>query len=67
VAAARVACASGVLPDASGPSLVTLTQATAEPGAVVHTDGLQSYRGLSKLATRRVWNVTGSMAELSRD
>jgi hypothetical protein len=39
----------GVLP-ASGPSLATFTQATTEPGAVVHTDGLQSYRRLSKLA-----------------
>jgi transposase-like protein len=38
-----------VLPDASGPSLAAFAKATTEPGAVVHTDGLQSYRGLSKL------------------
>ncbi len=37
-----------VLPDASGPSLLAFTQATTQPGAVVHTDGLQSYRALAK-------------------
>lgn len=39
----------GVLPNASGPSLATFTKATTAPGATVHTDGLQSYRGLSRL------------------
>ncbi|MGI8711004.1 MAG: transposase [Acidimicrobiales bacterium] len=31
-----------VLPDASGPALLTSTQATTASGAIVHTDGLQS-------------------------
>src|ERR1035438_4587936 len=31
-----------------------------------HT-GCRALRRLSKLATRRVWNVTGSMAELSQN
>ncbi len=38
----------GVLPDASGPSLLDFTKATTEPGATVHTDGLQSYKTLAK-------------------
>jgi len=38
----------GVLPDASGPSLLAFTQATTAAGAIVHTDGLQSYRALAK-------------------
>ena len=37
-----------VLPDASGPILLSFTQATTTTGAIVHTDGLQSYRVLSK-------------------
>ena len=37
-----------VLPDASGPTLLSFTQATTTAGAIVHTDGLQSYRVLSK-------------------
>lgn len=37
-----------VLPDASGPTLLSFTQATTTTGAIVHTDGLQSYRVLSK-------------------
>lgn len=37
-----------VLPDASGPALRAFTKATTEPGAIVHTDGLQSYRVLAK-------------------
>jgi transposase-like protein len=37
-----------VLPDASGPTLRDFTKATTEPGAIVHTDGLQSYRALAK-------------------
>jgi len=37
-----------VLPDASGPSLLAFTQTTTAAGAVVHTDGLQSYQALSK-------------------
>jgi len=37
-----------VLTDASGPSLLAFTQTTTAPGAVVHTDGLQSYRVLAK-------------------
>jgi transposase-like protein len=37
-----------VLPDAAAPSLLAFTQATTAPGATVHTDGLQSYRVLSK-------------------
>ncbi len=36
-----------VLPDASGPSLLAFTQATTQKGAIVHTDGLQSYRVLA--------------------
>lgn len=36
-----------VLPDASGPALLAFTQASTEPGAIVHTDGLQSYRALA--------------------
>jgi transposase-like protein len=37
-----------VLPDASGPTLRDFTKATTEPGAIVPTDGLQSYRPLAK-------------------
>jgi hypothetical protein len=37
-----------VLPDASGPALLAFTQATTAPSAIVHTDGLQSYRVLAK-------------------
>jgi len=37
-----------VLPDASGPALLTFTQVTTHTGAIVHTDGLQAYRGLAK-------------------
>jgi transposase-like protein len=37
-----------VLPDASEPALLAFTQATTAPGAIVHTDGLQSYRVLAK-------------------
>lgn len=36
-----------VLPDASGPALLAFTQATTQQGAIVHTDGLQSYRVLA--------------------
>ncbi len=36
-----------VLPDASGPTLLAFTKATTETGAIVHTDGLQSYRVLA--------------------
>jgi hypothetical protein len=37
-----------VLPDASGPTLRDFAKATTAPGAIVHTDGLQSYRVLAK-------------------
>jgi transposase-like protein len=37
-----------VLPDASGPALLAFTQATTAPGAIVRTDGLQSYKTLAK-------------------
>jgi len=37
-----------VLSDASGSSLLAFTKATTEPGAIVHTDGLQSYRVLAE-------------------
>ncbi len=37
-----------VLPDASGPTLRDFAKATTEPGAIVHTDGMQSYRVLAK-------------------
>ncbi|MGH2963672.1 MAG: IS1595 family transposase [Solirubrobacterales bacterium] len=37
-----------VLPDASGPALLKFARATTQKGAIVHTDGLQSYRGLAK-------------------
>jgi transposase-like protein len=37
-----------VLPDASGPTLLSFAQSTTATGAIVHTDGLQSYRVLSK-------------------
>lgn len=37
-----------VLPDASGPSLLVFTKTTTEKGAIVHTDGLQSYRVLAE-------------------
>ena len=37
-----------VLPDASGHTLRDFTKATTEPGAIVHTDRLQSYRALAK-------------------
>jgi len=37
-----------VLPDASGPALLAFTKATTHAGAIVHTDGLQSYRGLAE-------------------
>ncbi len=36
-----------VLPDASGPSLREFAKATTQPGAIVHTDGLQAYRVLA--------------------
>jgi transposase-like protein len=36
-----------VLPDAAGPSLLAFAKATTAPGAIVHTDGLQSYRVLA--------------------
>jgi transposase-like protein len=36
------------LPDASSPSLLAFTKATTEKGAIVHTDGLQSYRVLAE-------------------
>ncbi|HVC07235.1 MAG TPA: IS1595 family transposase [Solirubrobacterales bacterium] len=36
----------GVLPDSSGPALRDFTVATTASGAIVHTDGLQSYRVL---------------------
>jgi transposase-like protein/ribosomal protein L37AE/L43A len=38
-----------VLPDASGPTLRDFTKATTEPGAIVHTDGWNGYKGLAKL------------------
>jgi len=37
-----------VLPDASGPTLRDFAKATTQVGAIVHTDGLQSYRALAK-------------------
>jgi transposase-like protein len=37
-----------VLPDASGPALLAFTKATTQAGAIVHTDGLQSYRVLTE-------------------
>jgi transposase-like protein len=37
-----------VLPDASGPTLSDFAKATTTRGAIVHTDGLQSYRVLTK-------------------
>ena len=37
-----------VLPDATAPSLLAFTKTTTAPGAIVHTDGLQSYRVLAK-------------------
>jgi transposase-like protein/ribosomal protein L37AE/L43A len=37
-----------VLPDASGPTLSDFAKATTTRGAIVHTDGLQSYRVLAK-------------------
>src|ERR1039457_4616299 len=37
-----------VLPDASGPTLSDFAKATTTGGAIVHTDGLQSYRVLTK-------------------
>jgi len=37
-----------VLADASAPVLREFTKASTEPGAIVHTDGLQSYRSLAK-------------------
>jgi hypothetical protein len=37
-----------VLPGASGPTLRDLTKFTTEPGAIVHADGLQSYRVLAR-------------------
>jgi transposase-like protein len=37
-----------VPPDASASTLLALAKATTEPGAIVHTDGLQSYRVLAK-------------------
>jgi len=36
------------LPDGSGPTLLTFTQATRTPGAIVATDGLQSYKTLAR-------------------
>lgn len=38
----------GVLPDASGPALLAFTKTTTAEGAIVHTDGYQSYRALAK-------------------
>ena len=37
-----------VLPDASGPTMLAFAVATTAKGAVVHTDGLQSYRVLAR-------------------
>lgn len=37
-----------VLPDSSGPTMRDFTVATTARGAIVHTDGLQSYRVLAK-------------------
>jgi transposase-like protein len=37
-----------VLPDASGPTLSDFAKATTQCGAIVHTDGPQSYRVLAK-------------------
>jgi hypothetical protein len=37
-----------VLPDSSGPTLRDFTNTTTEKGAIVHTDGLQSYRVLAQ-------------------
>jgi transposase-like protein len=37
------------VPDASGPTLDAFLTATVAPGAIVHTDGWQGYRGLPKL------------------
>jgi hypothetical protein len=37
-----------VLSDASGPTLTKFTMDTTTAGAIVHTDGLQSYRALAK-------------------
>ena len=39
----------GRVKDSSGPSLLPFVQGAVEPGAVIVTDGLQTYRGLSKL------------------
>lgn len=36
------------LADASGPTLLAFTQATTTPGAIVATDGLQSYKTLAR-------------------
>jgi hypothetical protein len=36
-----------VLPHASGPALLAFAQATTQAGAIVHTDGLPSYRTLA--------------------
>ncbi len=37
-----------VLPDASGPTLLQFTKDSTAAGAIVHTDGLQSYRVLAQ-------------------
>jgi transposase-like protein len=37
-----------VLPDASGPTMRDFAVATTQKGAIVHTDGLQSYRALAR-------------------
>jgi transposase-like protein len=45
---ARDAYAWPCCPTRRGPRLRDFTKATTEPGAIVHTDGLQSYRALVK-------------------
>lgn len=40
------------MPDTSGKSLCHAVSQCVEPGSVVHTDGLSSYRGLSALGYR---------------
>jgi transposase-like protein len=51
-----------VLADSSGPTMRDFAIATTERGAVVHTDGLQSYRVLTKHGYRRRRRPQGTAA-----
>jgi hypothetical protein len=53
-----------VLPNSRTKTLEAFTRATTSPGAIVHTDGLNSYAGLAKLGyEHRPRKQTGAAPE----